>query len=303
MTKEMDTEVMNYLTHRSVKEGNLAYRAIPMSEEILGDRRTYLREILKNSRRFRNVSNNVLDNMLIRPLENGYLAEDENGYEFFVSDSEIKTANSTRAERSLIPKEYRENQISDFDWKLYGDVNVSIQKTTLNRFITRFQEFSNHGMGLYIFSSTKGSGKTMLACILLNEIGSRYDINTKFVTSTDYLNMTKRSYKGNDDEINMIRRSELLVIDDIGTQLSRDWIDTTFYELVNFRYNNKLLTIYTSNIPVDSLKMDERVTDRIDRTTMLVKIPEKPIRRNKGLEEKRRFQTIIEKPCRCCPSD
>ena len=188
----------------------------------------------------------------------------------------------------MIPKEYKGKYISDFDWSLY-EANITEQAMTVRKFIFEYQKFEEKGMGLYIYSETKGSGKTMLACIILNEISNKYAVNTKFVTSTDYLNMTKRSYNGSDEEINMIRNAKVLVVDDIGTQLNRDWIDSTFYELVNYRYNSRLLTIYTSNIPSDKLKMDNRIIDRIERNSIILKIPERPIRKIKGTSEKREF--------------
>lgn len=289
MTNE---EMNNYITHRVEKPDNKTYRAVPMPEEVLAERRAFIRQILKDSS-FRNATNDELDNMLILPTDNSYLVEDTKGYQFYLSTSKISyEQGEERIERAMIPPEYNRKYMSSFKWNLYGEDTEEL-KNIVAKFIFNYKEFKENGMGLYIYSKAKGSGKTMLSCIILNEISSKHGVNTKFVTATDYLTMTKQSYRGSDEEVNMIRRAGLLVVDDIGTQLSREWIDSTFYELVNYRYNNKMPTIYTSNIPIDNLKMDERITDRIERNTIMVKIPEKSIRKINGDKEKAEFMRKI----------
>jgi DNA replication protein DnaC len=154
------------------------------------------------------------------------------------------------------------------------------------QYITRYEEFREKGMGLYIHSGTKGSGKTMLACCVLNEISSRYYGSVKFVNALDFLEMTKKGFNYDNPEVEALYICKTLVIDDIGAQLDKDWINTVFYRLVNDRYNNHKPTIYTSNLSIDQLKMDDRIIDRIDSTSFEIHLPEKSIRREKRQREK-----------------
>lgn len=283
-----DQEMEYYISHAARMPGNNPYYAIQMPEDVLPKRRAYMRKILKNTK-FYDATNNDLDRMAIFPVGGTYMVRDIEGRDSLLQTSYVTYSEAEeRIERAMIPPEYERKYMKDFDWSLYGE-KVEPQKKTVSKFIFNYSDFKNISMGLYIFSEAKGSGKTMLSCIILNEISRKYGVNTKFVTATDYLNMTKKSYSGSSEEVNMVRRAALLVMDDIGTQLSREWIDSTFYELVNFRYNNKLPTIYTSNIPINGLKMDERIIDRIDRNTILLKIPEKCIRKINGTKEKQDF--------------
>ena len=287
-----DQEMEYYISHAARMPGNNPYYAIHMPEDVLPKRRAYMRKILKNTK-FYDATNNDLDRMAIFSVDSTYIVRDVEGRDSLLQTSQVTCSEAEeRTERAMIPPEYSRKYMKDFDWALYGE-KVEPQKKTVSKFIFQYSEFKNISMGLYIFSEAKGSGKTMLSCIILNEISRKYGVNTKFVTATDYLNMTKKSYSGSDESVNMIRRAALLVMDDIGTQLSREWIDSTFYELVNFRYNNKLPTIYTSNIPVNGLRMDERIIDRIDRNTILLKIPEKCIRKINGTKEKQDFMKKI----------
>lgn len=87
MTKD---KVKECISHRVQKAGNLQYRANDMPAEELGDRRMYMRQILKHTKRFRNVSNAELDNMIIRPIGQDYLLETGEGYEYLIYGSDIK---------------------------------------------------------------------------------------------------------------------------------------------------------------------------------------------------------------------
>ena len=281
-------EMEQYIGYRVAKPGNMAYMASNMPESILADRRAYMRTRLKNSN-FKTSTDNDLDNMRMYLVDGSYMVEDTEGRTFYLSSTLVSCEIAEeRRERALIPPEYTKKILKDFNWDLY-ECDMQIGQKLVSKFIFNYREFADKGMGIYIYSKAKGSGKTMLSCILLNEVSSKFGVNTKFVTALDYLNMTKKSYSGSDSEVNMIRKAALLVVDDIGTQISREWTDTTFYELVNYRYNSKLPTIYTSNIPTDKLKMDERITDRIERNTIILKIPDKSIRKVNGNKEKEAF--------------
>lgn len=289
----MDGKPIEYFAaHRVLKPGGNRYRAVPMGGEVLAERRRYMRGILKGTS-FRTASNNELDAMLVYPAGDTYIVQDAEGHDIYLMPGFVgRELAEERKERALIPKEYRGLLMKDFDWGIYG-CDIAMQRKTVTSFLLHFPEYRERGMGLYIFSNTKGSGKTMLSCILLNEASERYGVNSKFISVYDYLDVTKKKYGGSAEGINRLKEAGLLVVDDIGAQMGREWIDSTFYELVNFRYNGKLPTIFTSNLPVDRLDMDERTTDRIERNTVMLNMPEKAVRRELGQQEKAEFMKQI----------
>lgn len=67
-----------------------------------------------------------------------------------------------RKSLSLMPPEYVYKRARDFDWTVYFE-DTAPQKKVANAFVTQFDDFRRQGRGLYIFSETKGSGKTLLA--------------------------------------------------------------------------------------------------------------------------------------------
>lgn len=135
----------------------------------------------------------------------------------------------------------------------------------------------------------------MLSCCILNEISDSYPVSVKFINALDLLEMTKQGYKGDEpEELKPLYTCSVLVIDDIGVQMARDWINTVFYRLINVRYTDRLVTIYTSNVTPEGLKMDERIVDRIGSTTYLVELPEVPVRHMKQEQEKEKIFRKIE---------
>ena len=79
-----------------------------------------------------------------------------------------------------------------------------------------------------------------------------------------------------------IRNAAVLCLDDIGVQMSKEWVDTVFYSLINERYSNHKITIYTSNALPDALKIDDRIIDRIASRSYIITLPEVNVRRSKA---------------------
>lgn len=185
-----------------------------------------------------------------------------------------------RSCRSMIPFEYLDKTAKDFDWNIYGSGSLEMERKLTNAFVLNFQKFRKEGKGIYIYSSTKGTGKTYLSYCLANEVMRRYDVNVKFTSILEYLDLTKKGYSSMADkeEKDGIAKATVLILDDIGVEVSREWVNTTLYQLINYRYANKLITIITSNYPVEQLKFDDRIKDRINAMCLPLHIPEVSIR-------------------------
>lgn len=278
---------------RVKQTGGISYRAIDINADLKAKRRSYMRQILKEYPQWCNASNDMLDQMILYRSKDGYIIQDIRGYDFFMADNKVSGAEAKfRRIRAMMPFEFMNLTGKDFEWSKYG-TDVSSEKDIINKFIMHYPKFREKGMGLYIFSGTKGSGKTMLSCCVLNEISKRYEGSVKFINVLDFLELTRKGFQSGADEVKSLYDASILVIDDIGVQMSKEWIDTVFYRLINDRYVNRRPTIYTSNMPMDALKMDDRITDRIDNTTFLVHLPEESIRKRDRQQEKDRILSEI----------
>lgn len=185
-----------------------------------------------------------------------------------------------RRRHSMLPKNYINVRGTDFKWNLYENAELTEQKQTVNAFTLNFNTFRKEGKGLYIYSKTKGSGKTMLACCLANEIMERHDITVKFISTVEFIERTKDSFNDYSEkrELEQLINASLLIIDDIGAEIKKDWIDMILFRIIDSRYTNKRITIFTSNVERDSLKLNDRIKDRIYDMTVTIRLPEVPVR-------------------------
>lgn len=143
-----------------------------------------------------------------------------------------------------------------------------------------------HGKGIYFWSNTKGSGKTMMAAAVANELINTFHRYVKFATSLDILDEIRATYdrRNRDDEetestlLKDLATSEFLVIDDFGTERATDWAGEKFYQIVNKRYINKKVTFFTSNYNLSTLNYDDRITDRIKERSFITHFPEESVR-------------------------
>lgn len=275
---------------RVKRSGNINYAGMEFEPGEILERRSYMRRKLKDTA-FADRTNEQIDGMRLwtERINDDYFVEDENGYEFLLPHKGIlKEESEFRKIRAMMPMEFMNLTGKDFLWDKYG-VDIDAPRETVNNFIIKYEALQERGMGLYIFSKTKGSGKTMLSCCILNELSKRYIGSVKFVNALDLLDMTKKGFQQEEPDIESLYACRVLVIDDIGVQLDKEWVNTVFYRLINDRYGSRKVTIYTSNMAINDLKMDERIIDRIESTSFEVHLPEVPLRSILRQEEKDRL--------------
>lgn len=153
----------------------------------------------------------------------------------------------------------------------------------VKEYLDMFEDAKRNGMGLYICSETKGSGKTRMAASIANELMEKHDTQVKFSTSMRILTEIRRSYDPGtamteSQLLSALSTTEVLIIDDFGTERVTDWVKDKFYEIINSRYVDKKVTIFTSNEPIEDLKYDDRITNRIKEMCYQVNFPEESVR-------------------------
>lgn len=75
-------------------------------------------------------------------------------------------------------------------------------------------------------------------------------------------------------EFNRVANAPLLLLDELGANKGSDWADAITFRLVDRRYNRCLPTIYTTNIPINELKLalGDRINSRLAQTATKVKL-------------------------------
>lgn len=203
-----------------------------------------------------------------------------------------------------IPTGFKEYKLSGFNVSVYNS-SESREKARkvakgISYYLNNFDTLKGQGKGLYLFSKTKGSGKTRMAVSLANEFLSK-GIQTKFATSLQILAEIKKSwdksseYQNEGELISQLSSTEVLIIDDFDTEQSdKPWISERFYQIINSRYMDKKVTIYTSNSAMSELKYDERIVNRIKERSFPIQFPEESVRENLARQNMAEMENAIE---------
>lgn len=118
-----------------------------------------------------------------------------------------------------------------------------------------FAHHRKNGDGLYI-EGTNGTGKTHLAAaIALQLIGEGIPVICK--ASSDLLLDIKKSFYNEctreHEILDVYKKVDLLIIDDLGKEQCSDWSMSTLYSIMNDRYEDMKPTIITTNYNTDNL--------------------------------------------------
>lgn len=198
-------------------------------------------------------------------------------------------AGKTSEDLTRIP--FSECDITRFNFEAYS-VNLDKIKKLSMSLVNDFEKWENIGKGIYLWSKTPGSGKTFLASCIARSLLIKHDLQVKFVTCPDYINHVGNSYKrqtGQLDESAVFRDCKLLILDDIGAQIGRDWQGQEIFRLVNQRLLDNNITFYTSNMPPEKLNLEPRTIDRIIKSCVTIQLPEESIRLQKARNEQEKF--------------
>lgn len=115
------------------------------------------------------------------------------------------------------------------------------------------------GRGL-LLGGLPGVGKTHLAVAVLKQVMEGSGARGLFYDTRDLLRVIRSTYDPSirTTELEILRpvmTADLLVLDDLGAEKTSEWVEETMNLIVNTRYNERRLTIFTSNyldIPDDT---------------------------------------------------
>ncbi len=99
-----------------------------------------------------------------------------------------------------------------------------------------------------------GVGKTHLAVAVLKQAVQTTGGRGLFYDTRDLLRVIRSTYDPaiRTSELDVLRpviQADLLVLDDLGAEKTSEWVEETMNLIVNSRYNERRLTVFTSNYP------------------------------------------------------
>ena len=112
-----------------------------------------------------------------------------------------------------------------------------------------------------------GCGKTHLAAAIANQALER-GITPLFVTVPDLLDHLRATFapnslEGYSERFQRVRNARLLILDDLGTENASPWALEKLFQLLNYRYMNRLPTVITTNQELEHIhpRLRSRLAD------------------------------------------
>jgi DNA replication protein DnaC len=135
-------------------------------------------------------------------------------------------------------------------------------------------DFAQNPVGWLLLEGEYGCGKTHLAAAIGNARLIQGD-NALFITTPDLLDHLRSSFGpssevGYDETFDRVRNSPILILDDLGVENPSHWAQEKLFQLMNYRYVNRLPTIITTNADID--RLDDRIRSRLLDVTLIRRV-------------------------------
>lgn len=174
-------------------------------------------------------------------------------------------------ELSNVAKEYRNANL--YNYKI-DDSNRKIFET-VSPIIENIVEEIDGGVNMFFIGKACGTGKTFHAMMVLNHYiyktcnSDRFDFETPLGMYVEYAELMHdlKQFDFYEDEgtlerFDAVRETPLLILDDIGSGINSRFTKEKLYLILNYRFNNRLSTIVTSNYNFDELRSEDIIGER-----------------------------------------
>jgi DNA replication protein DnaC len=119
-----------------------------------------------------------------------------------------------------------------------------------------------------LFTGPCGVGKTHLAVAILRGLIEKgvpclfYEFGALLKEIQDSYDPASQASESK--VLSPVREAEVLVLDELGASKPTDWVRDTMMQIVGARYNDKKLTVFTTNYPDERrAPSDETLEDRV----------------------------------------
>ena len=170
------------------------------------------------------------------------------------------TDSSSTGLSSLV--QYKDMTFDGFD--LRGDELKGEERDNLRMILHIAKDYAEHPHGFIVFTGGDGCGKTHLAAATANAIDDRGN-QVAFGRVPDLLDHLRATFAPGsvtqyDEVFEKTRSVPFLVLDDLGTENATPWAREKLFQIVDYRYVNRLPTIITLH---REAQVDPRIQTRI----------------------------------------
>lgn len=136
----------------------------------------------------------------------------------------------------------------------------------MKRYVENWQQMKAENCGLLLYGDI-GTGKSYYAACIANALIYR-KIPVLMTSFARIANTLQGMYEGRQEYIDSLNHYSLLILDDLGTERSSDYMLEQVFAVVDARWQAGLPMIVTTNVPVEEIRNQKdlrykRVYDRI----------------------------------------
>lgn len=240
----------------------------------------------------------------------------ENPTKYYMKDHEIewtekcKCVDQSEFERKVtssgIPGKYSKAKVHGFGIDCYkkseSQTAARIAKQMAINYVEKYKELLTFKKnGLYLYSTTKGSGKTRLASSIANGLIKLHKQSVLFLKATDISPQVRKTYKKDsesteEDVLRAFRNVDVLIIDDLAVSTEKDFTEDLIGRILDHRMDKGAVTIITSNKTIDELKEHFPkgiIASRVKKMCYEVLMPEESVRDEEAEQENREFENLL----------
>tara|TARA_B100001971_G_C18186448_1_gene535933 strand:- start:367 stop:1029 length:663 start_codon:yes stop_codon:yes gene_type:complete len=164
----------------------------------------------------------------------------------------------------------RERRLNELNQTREGEVLINLKETEA---VKHIKEYMGNGFkkgNALVLSGNTGTGKTIALYHLYVEVGGHKvhasNLQDQFFSENEF----SRSLYGH----------RILLIDDLGVEYRKDWFNSKFDDLINYRYRKMLPTVITTNLHAEAFKdaYSARIISRIKEWGKFVQLGGKDMR-------------------------
>ncbi len=156
------------------------------------------------------------------------------------------------------------------DYYASSEQNYGAMKRAYERLLTFAEKFSSDTYTNFLFMGGTGLGKTHLSTAIAKKVIDRH-FDVLYVTASGLIAdfETKRfgnsAFEGEAGDTSRYYTSDLLIIDDLGTEISNQFTVSCIYDIINARISSRRSTIISTNLNKDELakRYWDRITSRV----------------------------------------